>query len=189
MKNKGAARMLPIGALMIEHRLIERMVYLLKRETARIEAGGSINPDFISITIDFFRSYADRCHHGKEEDILFKDLDARKLSGEHRQIMSELLQDHADARALVRQLDDAKEKYLKKDTGAIKGIKEYSKRLVELYIAHIEKEDKKFFIPSMIYFTKQEQDDMLNRFWDFDRGLIHEKYKKILDYLDKGEKQ
>jgi hypothetical protein len=43
------------------------------------------------------------------------------------------------------------------------------------------KEDKSFFYPSLEYFSKEEQDQMLQEFWEFDRKLIHEKYQKIVD--------
>ena len=66
--------MRPIGPLMREHRLIERMVALMRAETEKISRTGEARPDFITSAVDFFRTYADRTHHGKEEDILFRDL-------------------------------------------------------------------------------------------------------------------
>lgn len=162
--------MLPIGPLMIEHRLIERMVALLKKET-------QINLNFIGIAVDFFRFYADRCHHGKEEDILFRALAAKQLSPEHKKMMADLLQDHVRARELVGKL---------KDSRTLGDIKECIDKIVELYTVHIQKEDKQFFIPSMGYFTKEEQAALLCEFQEFDRMLIHEKYKKLVEQIEKG---
>ena len=58
--------------------------------------------------------------------------------------------------------------------------------LAEFYPKHIEKEDKHFFIPCMNYFSKQEQEGMLNEFWEFDRRLVHEKYKEIVKEIEKA---
>ena len=69
--------MLPTGPLMMEHRIIERMVKLMNEESHRIEERGRVDLGFIDATLDFLRTYADRCHHGKEEGILFKDLAKR----------------------------------------------------------------------------------------------------------------
>ncbi len=69
--------MLPIAPLMIEHRLIERMIRLMDSEAGRIRQGGLPNTDFINAAIDFIKIYADKLHHGKEEDILFRDLAKR----------------------------------------------------------------------------------------------------------------
>jgi len=54
---------------------------------------------------------------------------------------------------------------------------------VNFYPEHIKKEDKQFFIPVMSYFSTEEQEKMLQEFWEFDRTLIHEKYKKVVDQL------
>ena len=67
-----SVNLLPIGPLMREHRLIERMVKLMEEEMRKISETKEINPDFIDVAINFVRTYADKCHHGKEEDILFE---------------------------------------------------------------------------------------------------------------------
>jgi hemerythrin-like domain-containing protein len=61
------------GPLMIEHRLIERMLKVVEGVVADIEATQKVDPVFIDTAVDFIRFYADRTHHGKEEDILFRD--------------------------------------------------------------------------------------------------------------------
>ncbi|MCK9604768.1 MAG: hemerythrin, partial [Candidatus Omnitrophica bacterium] len=81
---------LPIGPLMIEHRLIERVVTLLEKELARIREGNQVNAFFLTSAIDFFKVYADRCHHGKEEDILFDDLQKKMLSPEDKTMIENL---------------------------------------------------------------------------------------------------
>ena len=58
--------MMPIGPLMIEHRLIEKMIALMDKEIAKMKKHGKANPIFIDTTVDFIRMYADRTHHGKE---------------------------------------------------------------------------------------------------------------------------
>ena len=63
--------MMPIAPLMIEHRLIERMVKLMGRHVGMISSSSRADTHFIGSAVDFIRVYADRCHHGKEEDLLF----------------------------------------------------------------------------------------------------------------------
>ncbi|MFX0049145.1 MAG: hemerythrin domain-containing protein, partial [Candidatus Hermodarchaeota archaeon] len=64
--------MLPIGPLMAEHRIIEKMIALMQKEIEKIKKFNKVNPLFIDTAVDFIRMYADRTHHGKEEDILFR---------------------------------------------------------------------------------------------------------------------
>ncbi len=96
--------MMPVGPLMIEHRLIERMVKLMAEELPKMEEKRGVNIGFLSEAIDFIRTYADRCHHGKEEDILFRDLAPKPLSPEHKKVMNELVEEHISARKMVSRL-------------------------------------------------------------------------------------
>ena len=173
--------MMPIGPLMIEHRLIERMIAAVSREVDRVENGGEPDPEFVETAVDFIRSYADECHHGKEEDILFRELAKKKLSKEHRQVMQDLIGEHAMARDTVRNLVDARLRYSAGDETMIEGIKQSISFLVDFYPRHIEKEDKHFFIPVMDYFTKDEKDAMLKEGFEFDQSLIHAKYRDIVE--------
>jgi hemerythrin-like domain-containing protein len=176
--------MMPIGYLMIEHRLIERMVRLMIAELKNLNEK-KVNLNFIDIAANFIRSYADKCHHGKEEDILFRDLTRRKISAEHKKIMEELIQEHKMGRAAVGKLVEAKAKYASGEQSALKQIKDQIKWLTEFYPKHIVKEDKGFFIPSMSYFTKEEQQKMLSEFCQFDGPSIQETYRKIVEDLEK----
>ena len=76
--------MKPIGPMMWEHRLIEKMLHQFDGEIRRIN-----EPDKVDTAVDFIRTYADRTHHGKEEDILFRELAKKQLSPEHARIMNE----------------------------------------------------------------------------------------------------
>jgi hemerythrin-like domain-containing protein len=172
---------------MIEHRLIERMINQVKQELSKIEATNRVDTSFIAAAADFFRMYADRCHHGKEEDILFKELADKPLSLEHRAMMDELIHEHVLARETVGKLTGARERYERNDAAALKDIMESMSFLTRLYPAHIEKEDKRFFLPSMEYFSEQEKDEMLKAFWEFDRGLIHEVYRNKVIQLEQAQ--
>ncbi len=175
--------MMPAGPLMIEHRLIERMIKLLERETLTIEKEKKADPLFIETAVDFIRMYADRCHHGKEEDILFRDLEKIDLKQEHKKTMDELVEEHVQARDTVARLVDAKNRYVSGDKDAVTDIVKEMKWLVDFYPQHIIKEDKHFFLPVMEYFSAEEKDGMLNEFYEFDKILIHEKYKNVVEGL------
>ena len=129
-------------------------------------------------------SLADRCHHGKEEDILFRELAKKDLSDQHRALMQELLDEHARARKATVNLLEAKKRYLKGDDAAIRDIVDPITWLVNFYPIHIEKEDRQFFMPVMSYFNKQEQETMLQEFYEFDRNLIHATYRGIIERME-----
>jgi hemerythrin-like domain-containing protein len=177
--------MMPIGPLMIEHRLIERMIDVMKEELVLIEREKRVDPEFIEMAVDFVRTYADRCHHGKEEDILFRDLGVKKLTDDHRRTMDELVEEHKWGRRVTARLVEANTSYVQGNKEALSAIMDCIKTLIEFYPKHIEKEDKHFFIPCMDYFTEAEKEAMLKEEWEFDKSLIHEKYRNIVITAEK----
>lgn len=176
--------MLPVAPLMIEHRLIERMIKLMDGEVARIKQGGSPDTEFIDKAVDFIKTYADKLHHGKEEDILFRDLSKKDLTPAHRKTMDELVHEHVLGRANTKKLVEGRNKYKAGDNSGIKEILENMEILAKFYPKHIEKEDKHFFLPVMDYFDKQEKDAMLCEFTEFDRKFIHDKYKAVVEEIE-----
>jgi len=186
--------MKPIGPLMIEHRLIERMIALLGQELTRIKDNVAIDPEFafvdpvfLDMAVDFIRVYADRCHHGKEEGILFAELAQKELSPEHRRLMEELVADHVQGRELTGKLVRAKENYLLNYDGALEDFLQQLSSLVEFYPRHIEKEDQHFFFPCLEYLSPAEQEEMLRKMYEFDQKLIHEKYTQVVERIEQGK--
>ena len=172
------------GPLMIEHRLIERMLAVIKSVLGEIQSKHAIDPVFVDKAVDFIRVYADRTHHGKEEDILFRELDKKPLSAEDRRAMKELVEEHVVGRKATQALVDANNRYRNGDETALADIVDKLKILIEFYPKHIEKEDKVFFPSARNYFTDEEDQAMLAEFREFDRKMIHEKYMSLVEGLE-----
>ena len=168
------------GPLMIEHRLIEGMIAVIQRKLDRAARTQSIDPLFVDAAVDFIRVYADRTHHGKEEDILFRILREKSLSDEHQRIMNELIQEHVLGRETTKALVEANSRYRKRDIGALVEVTDRLRTLVGFYPKHIKKEDAVFFPAALTYVTEQEDQAMLAEFWEFDRKMIHEKYQAVV---------
>lgn len=175
----------PIAPLMIEHRLIERMIAILNRGIQIMEKENKADLDLIEVAVDFFKTYADRTHHGKEEDILFEQLIEKEISDNHRKITNELIEEHKYAREKVKALLNAKQDYENQKDKSTDTIRDLIKDLTNFYPAHIKKEDQEFFMPIMKYFSKQEKNQMFKDFYNFDKEMIHEKYQKIIENLEK----
>ena len=177
--------MKPRGPLMIEHRLIEKMLRITSKELEIIKKDRVVDPIFIDTVVDFIRTYADRTHHGKEEDILFKELEDKNLNSKDKKGMQELIEEHISARQIVKGLVEANNNYTNGDSTSIDIIIEKLTFLINFYPEHINKEDKVFFPETEKYFSDEELERMLNNFWEFDRKMIHEKYRKLYDSLSK----
>jgi hemerythrin-like domain-containing protein len=174
----------PIGGLMTEHRLIQRAVEDLRQQVARIDEETALEPERLTTIIDFFVNYADECHHGKEEGILFRRLADKSLSDEHAKMMQGLIDDHEFARQTTRKLREATRRFAEGESAEIEEIRQYLQGLVDMYPRHIETEDHAFFKPAMEYFSQEERADIEREFEQFDRSLIHQRYLRVLDELE-----
>ena len=168
---------------MIEHRLIERMIGLIEAAAEQIQSERRVDPAFVEKAVDFIRVYADRTHHGKEEDILFRDLAGKDLSADDRRVMDELVEEHVFGRKTSKSLEEANNPYGNGDAPALDDIAARLRTLAEFYPKHIEKEDRVFFPSSRAYFTDEEDQAMLQEFREFDQRMIHEKYEEVVESL------
>jgi len=177
--------MMAVAPLMTEHRLVDRMLGQIEKHVAKIQASNKLDLLFVDTAIDFILDYADKCHHGKEENILFKAFKAKPLTEEQVALVNQLISEHSYARKLAWDLSAAKERYNRGDAAwAIPEAVRVLKRVLEFYPNHVAREDKELFLPVMKHFSQEEQDALLAQFAEHDRKLIHDKYTKMLESLE-----
>src|SRR5262245_63752201 len=86
--------------LMDEHRVIEQVLNCLEKLADHCETGEKLDGASALEALEFFRNFADRCHHGKEEGHLFPLLEARGLS-RNRGPTGAMLNEHEEGRLLT----------------------------------------------------------------------------------------
>jgi len=172
---------LPVAPLIAEHRLTERMIAVMRWRVADMESIGTADVDFIDAAVEFMRTYADRCHHGKEEDILFRELARKPLSAEHRRVLDELAAEHVFARTTTGRLVEARTRYAAGEASALAEIAACLHMFAEFYPKHIAKEEQGFFGPVMSYFTAAELGRMLAEENEFDRRFVQVMYGKAVE--------
>ena len=167
-----------IAPLVEEHRIIKGTLAVFETEIEKIKEQQRIDHVSIDMSIDFIRTYTDLVHHGKEENILFRELEKKNLSAEHSKVMNELMAEHKYSRTIVGRWMDATEKYFAgEDTS--QEIVGCLQELNIFYAQHIMKENKHFFGPVLEYFTQEEQNKMIQEFEEFDGKILHWKYRKV----------
>lgn len=166
----------PLKILYEEHRIIQKAIILLKKMQKSIH---EIKAEFFEKVIDFFRSYADKCHHGKEEDILFAKLKGKNMRQEEKELLEELLEEHKKARIFISHFASSKDKGDKREILLL------LQKIISLYEKHIEKENLQFFPSCLQYFSQQEKEQLLEKFQEFDQKLLHENYQKKIEEMQK----
>lgn len=167
----------PVTILIEEHKTIQKMVEILKLLADDPALIVKLGPGYFDKIIDFFKTYADRCHHGKEENILFRKLDKKNLRLEDKNLLSELLEEHQIARGVLEELVKTKKESV--------SVAHQFKILADLYENHMSKENKRFFLPAFNYFSEKEKQEILEQFLEADRKIVHKKYQEIIEELKK----
>jgi hemerythrin-like domain-containing protein len=127
-------------ALVDEHRLILRMIALLERNAAGTAEGVYTNWQFYLDGVDFIRSYADRFHHAKEEDVLFAALVKNGMPRENSPVAA-MLMEHDQGRTYVQGMETAVREAIDGIPGREAAIAENALAYVTLLRDHISKED------------------------------------------------
>lgn len=126
--------------LIEEHRLILRMIDLLEQHTRLVAEGRSRDWDFFQEAVDFVRYFADRFHHAKEEDVLFRAL-VKNGMPEKNSPVAAMLMAHDQGRAHICALETAAQKARDGGPDQLSVIVENAYGYAALLRDHIAKED------------------------------------------------
>jgi len=185
MKQIGCNLLSAAETLEEEHKLILQMLKALSALQARIEKG-KIDPDTLMSVVDFFRTYADKFHHAKEEAQLFPMLEKRGVKPKGCPI-GILHTEHEQGRVLITALNDAIIKSRNGDTTANAAIGSYIKNVINFYTDHIWKEDYLLFPMSKKVLTESDQAELQQGFAKVDRGMgdqFENKYRHVVESLE-----
>jgi hemerythrin-like domain-containing protein len=178
----------PTETLMTEHRAIERMLAVLETAADRLDAGERLRPGLFREAVDFVRNFADRCHHGKEEENLFPRMEARGVPRDGGPL-GMMLMEHDRGRAYVGAMAGAVDAYEAGDQAAARTIAESARGYVELLRGHIMKEDNVLFPMADRVLSADDQRELTARFDQIETEImgpgVHERYHQLLDDLER----
>lgn len=132
------------GELREEHRLILQVVRDLAGRLAAETDTDPLDYDVVAQCITFFRLFADACHHGKEEDLLFTELEAEGMPRDTGPI-AVMLDEHAQGRALVRTMAASLDAVPGGEGQAGDELRDAAEAFIDLMEGHIAKEDGALF--------------------------------------------
>jgi hemerythrin-like domain-containing protein len=153
-----------------EHRLIETVVKALGGVAVALEKGQPAGAAILPTAVEFFRVYADKLHHGKEETVFFPMLVKRGVPPQGCPIGG-LNHEHEKGRALVQALADQAPAYAQGKPGAKEALLETLRGIVDLYQNHIWKEDAMVFPMADKVLTAADQTELSEKFAEVDRAV------------------
>lgn len=170
-----------------EHRVIERVLRVIGTSANRLERGEEVPVEIFKKAVDFFRNFADRCHHGKEEDLLFPTLEERGVPREGGPL-GVMLQEHDQGRSYVKALGEAAEKLREGGSEAREAIIENVRGYVALLTQHIEKEDCVLYRLADDALSEEDKERLIEEYEKVEREKlgegVHERYLKMVEELE-----
>ncbi len=127
-----------------EHDAILKMISATEEVTRRLDRGEPVRSEILGNLLEFFRLFADRCHHGKEEALLFPLLESKGLPRQGGPI-GVMLHEHDEGRGFIKQMAEAVEAYKTAPENAGPRWAEPARNYSALLRAHIDKENNILF--------------------------------------------
>jgi hemerythrin-like domain-containing protein len=166
----------PIQDLRDEHGAIFIMLSVMKKVAARLKNREEVKKEHLEKIVEFLINFADKCHHGKEERILFPEV-VKNVSNLY--LVNELLGEHETGRDYIHGMAESLKYY---DTGNPDAyhIATNMEGFIYLITEHIKKESKLLFpiidkqIPDDVQLKIEEQFEALER--DVISIVKHEEY-------------
>ncbi len=180
--------MKPIEDLKAEHEGILLVLDILERMSERIAAGKSVPTDHLKRVLDFFQVFADKCHHGKEERLLFSAMEEAVVPKEGGPL-AVMLSEHGRGRQFIGEMNSLVNSFEKGESGALLVLTTPALQYVNLLRSHIWKENNVLFpmaekaVPADKLKLIGEQFD---RFEKEETGQgTHEAFHEMIDKLSK----
>ncbi len=172
-------KMRPTEVLREEHRVIERGLAAMERAVEKLDLGEDVPKEVLEQIVDFVRGFADRCHHQKEEGILFPYLEGRGMSRDLGPI-GVMLAEHDMGRGHVKGMAEAIEGSRPKDFVA------HAQGYLALLRDHIIKEDNVLFPMADQLMGPEDAEALMGEFESAEEELgdAHQRYLDVVKGLE-----
>ena len=170
-----------IADLMNEHVAILSAIQILERMIATIEKATSVETKDIQDFIGFLKEFADKCHHGKEEGLLFPAMIGAGVPDRGGPI-GVMLAEHAQGRKLIRDMEES----ISTDVDRMR-LAQAAREYANLLRNHIKKENTVLFPMAESVLTETQLEKLYEGFEEHEEKVIgqgrHEELHAMLKSL------
>lgn len=185
---KGVVYLNSIDILVSEHKNIKKVISVVRKICFELTKGMEVPYDDFFKVIEFIRNYADKYHHGKEEDMLFIEMNNELLELIGEGPVQGMLIEHNFGRSLVMDLEMALNSHKDGNEEAIVDIIGNAIGYCNLLTKHINKEDNMIYKYASNNLNKETLEKLDEEFKDFeacaDNTKTRDEYVKFVDELE-----
>jgi hemerythrin-like domain-containing protein len=170
-----------------EHEGVKVMLHILGEVCRQLETTGNLNKEHFESILEFLSIFVDKCHHGKEEELLFPALEAAGIPKYGP--ISVLLHEHQVGRNYVKAMSEAFAGYQRGNKSLSQGIMHNAHNYIFLLSNHIEKENDVLFVMADDHLSERMQHELLEGFEKIEEERIgigkHEEFHVLLEKLSR----
>lgn len=175
-----------IDELVQEHEAVLVGLAVLEKIAIQIDTRKPAKTEDIKQLLDFLKTFVDRCHHGKEEDLLFPALEASGIQRDGGPV-GVMLIEHTQGRNLVRAMGDLLAGVEGNDADSKAAFVVAAFDYCDLLRAHIEKENTCLFVIAQAHLTPETMDQLAVGFDKIEEERIgpgvHDAFHAMLDRM------
>jgi hemerythrin-like domain-containing protein len=178
----------PIKQLMREHRLIEKAAEVAANLRNRLQLGKELRSDKLWKMLDFWSSYADIIHHGKEEQLLFPLIEERNPTTAIVTTIERLIEEHTKLLGYIADVRQAARPFFAGKVAARKRVIGCLDAYIGIIIPHVKLEDQELFPEVNKLLSSQDMVQLEKEFESMDVRItpkVHQFYEELVDNLEK----
>ncbi len=171
-----------VEQLFAEHVSVVAIIKIMEKMVEKMKVGREIDYKHFDAIIDFLKIFVDKCHHGKEENLLFPAM-----------IKAGILEKEGHVEALLKEHEQGRT-YVRKMAENLKNLGQHKTDLMDsalaygiLLLAHIQTENMVVFPLSQKRIPQAEQNKLLEGFDKIEEEVIghgkHEQYHELIHQL------
>ncbi len=180
--------MKPMDELKMEHEAVRLTLRILEKICLQMEQSEeTVNPEHVDQLLEFFSVFVDKCHHGKEEELLFpalEEIGVRRDGGP----IGVMLMEHQQGREFVRKMKEAFSEYKSGKPEVAVHFTREAKGYIALLDQHIAKENNVLFPLAEKQLPDAKQSELSNGFEMIEVQRIgvgrHEEFHRMLENLE-----
>lgn len=165
-----------------DHEAILTALDIFSRILDNLKTSSQANEEELLDFIDFLKEFADKCHHGKEEGILFPSIVAAGVPDRGGPI-AVMMSEHIQGRGFIHEMVEALEEELD-----LSRFEKAGRNYINLLRAHIQKENNVLFPMAEKVIAEAELEQIHSAFEEHEEKVIghgrHEELHAMLNTLN-----
>ncbi len=166
--------MLATKQLKDEHKAVKQALKILEKICKKLDKGEKVDPKHIQNLLEFLRVFVDKCHHTKEEGVLFPAMEKTGVPNEGGPIGMMLIE-HDLGRGFIKGMVEGKD------------FTKNARNYIALLNDHIDKEDNILYMIAEMHLSFDEDKRLLKEFDKIEEEKVgkgkHEEFHRMLDNL------